>query len=113
MNELINEKNVTEYVGRYLGCIVKDRKRDDSGNLPKGKDGKEASAQYGQISLVFFGTRTDTGSPWFLVKDEYVSVERMEELTKNVPFDSKAKFTYETGVTPGAKQRLSSIEVIK
>lgn len=108
-----NEKNQTVYFGRYLGSVETPRKRGDDGKLPVGKDGKELSATYGTIAIALFGTRTDNKQPWFTVCNEFTTVERMKELCADIPFDTKAKFVYETGVTPGAKQRLVQIEPVE
>lgn len=108
-----NEKNQTVYFGRYLGSVETPRKRGDDGKLPVGKDGKELSATYGTIAIALFGTRTDNSQPWFTVRNEFTTTERMKELCADIPFDTKAKFVYETGVTPGAKQRLIQIEPVE
>ena len=90
-----DERNITTYKGRFLGCQVKQKKDSDD--------------KYGVISLAYFGVREDDKKPWYSVQDLYVSVEKMEEICKDIPFDSAVELEFYTGTTPGGKQRLSKI----
>lgn len=96
MNE---ERNETKYIGRFLGCQVKEKK-DNSGS-------------YGLISIAYHGVRSDNKEPWYSVQDLAVSVENMNEVCKDIPFDSKVEVTFLTGLTPGSKQRISKLVVIE
>jgi len=37
----------------------------------------------------------------------------MNEVCKDIPFDSKVEVTFLTGLTPGSKQRISKLVVIE
>lgn len=95
MNE---ERNETKYIGRFLGCSVKEK--------------KDGSGKYGLITIAYHGVRNDNNEPWYSVQDLAVSVENMQEVCKDIPFDSKVEVLFLTGLTPGSKQRVAKMTVI-
>ncbi len=94
----MDNRQDTKFKCRYLGSQIKAKKDND----------KEF---YGAVTLVFHGVREDDGQPWYSVQEQYMSVDRMKEICKDIPFDTKCIATYTTGSTPGARQRLVSLEV--
>ena len=96
MNE---DRNETKYVGRFLGCQVKER--------------KDKTDKYGVITIAYHGVRSDNKEPWYSVQDLFVSVENMKEVCADIPFDSKVEVQFVTGLTPGSKQRISKLTIIE
>lgn len=94
-----DERNETKYIGRFLGCQEKEK--------------KDGSGKYGLITIAYHGFRTDTNLPWYSVQDLAVSVENMQEVCKDIPFDSKVEILFLTGLTPGSRQRISKLTVIE
>lgn len=98
-----DDRQETSYDGLYLGCQIKDKK--DNPN-----------EHYGVISMCYSGVRktgNDVGKPWFTVQEQFMSVERMNEITKDIPFLTRVVATYNCGNTPGGKQRLCKLTPIK
>lgn len=98
--EILNEmdRQETTYTGVYLGCKINSK-----------KDNPEE--KYGVISLYYKGIR-QSGEPWFTVQEQYMSVEKMTELTKDMPFGANVKATFSCGNTPGGKQKICKLEQI-
>lgn len=99
-NEMLNEidRQETTYTGVYLGCKT---------NCKKDKPDEE----YGVISLYYKGQR-QTGEPWYTVQEQYMPVEKMKQLTTNIPFGANVKATFSCGNTPGGKQKICKLEQI-
>lgn len=99
-NEMLNEidRQETTYSGVYLGNKINSK-----------KDNPEE--KYGVISLYYNGIR-QTGEPWYTVQEQYMSVEKMQELVKDIPFGAKVKATFSCGNTPGGKQKICKLEQI-
>lgn len=97
------ERQETSYEGFYLGCQVKAKK--DNPN-----------EYYGIISMYYSGVRQsgeEAGKPWFTVQEQFMTVERMNTVTKDIPFMTKVIATYNCGNTPGGKQRLCKLTPIE
>lgn len=99
-NEMLDEldRQETIYNGVYLGCKVNSKK-----DKPEEK--------YGVICLYYNGTR-QTGEPWFTVQEQYMTVEKMQELTKELSFGVNVRATFSCGNTPGGKQKICKLEQI-
>ena len=99
-----DERNITNYVGRFLGCEIKHK-------IDKATK-KETDETYGLIAIAYCGIRKEEKTPWYSVQNLYVSTEKMQEICKDIPFDSKVNVEFYTGTTPGGKQRISKMTLI-
>lgn len=103
MDENPFERQETSYEGYYLGCTKKAYK-------------DKPEEFYGIVSMYYSGVRKsgdNAGKPWFSVQEQYMSVERMEKLTKDIPFMTKVVATYSCGNTPGGRQSISNLTPIE
>ena len=101
---MAEERNITNYIGRFLGCEVKH-------TIDK-ETKKEIDETYGAITIAYCGIRKEEKTPWYSVQTLYVSTEKMHEICDNIPFDSKVNIEFYTGTTPGGKQRISKMTIV-
>lgn len=100
LNEL--DRQETTYNGIFLGCAIKNKKNAE--DKPENK--------YGLISLYFTGVNSKNEN-WYSVQEQYLSVDDMKNIVGDIPFGTKVKATYSVGNTPGGRQRISKLEIIK